>query len=126
MGAVDQDRRRRIWPWVLLAVLLLLAGAILLIVLGPEVGSSAKGVAYRDRDRWLILATGEAGWLGLILSTRAGRGAGLLARLGRWLGGLVLAAGIGVAAVGGWLVSSYLRAEVHGTASSGGHVDWDD
>jgi len=114
---------------MLLAVLLLLAGAILLIVLGPEVGSSAKGVAYRDRDRWLILATGEAGWLGLILSTRAwltGGGAGLLARLGRWLGGLVLAAGIGVAAVGGWLVSSFLRAEVHGTASSDGHADWDD
>ncbi len=121
--------KRRVWPWVLLAILLLILACALVLFLAPAPVEGSGGVAYRGRDRWLILATGEVGWLMLILSARAWltrSGTGLVARAGRFMGVVVLAAGLGLAAAGGWLMSSFLSANVHGTPTSSHGHHWDD
>lgn len=120
--------RRRVWPWIVVALLLLLLSGVLLLSCSPE-SADGKGVAYLDRDRWLILATGETGWLGLIFAIRAKLsrgGAGLLARAGRFVGWSLVAAGVALAALGGMFMSELLSSKVHGTPSSGGHHHhWD-
>jgi hypothetical protein len=121
--------RRRVWPGIVLGLLLLLVAGALFFALAPATGEQA--VAYGDRDRWSILVALEAGWLIFVLSVRgwlARSGAGIVSRVGRLLGALVLAGGIAVGAAAGWLVSSFLSAKVHGTTSSagGGGGAWDD
>ena len=118
---------KRIWPLLVIAILLFLLSGVLLLSCSPD-AVDGKGVAYADRDRWLILATGEVGWLGVIFTIRnllARGGAGIIGRFGRFLGWVVVASGVGMAALGGVFMSDFLASKVHGGSSGSHHHDWD-
>ena len=125
------DERRRVWPWILLALLLLGAAFVLLLVLAPGAPApDGKGVPYPLRDRLLILFTGESGWLLFTMASRAllaVRRVGLLFKVARLARGVILAGGLAAAGIGGWLTWSFLSASVHGTSSGSGHShhSWD-
>ena len=112
--------KRRVWPWILLALLLLLVATMLMARWAPSTGEH-----YGDAQRVGIVVLAEAGWLMLVVSAwriLARGGAGLVGRLGRFAGGVVVAAGLGVAVAGGWLVWEAL-----GVDAGAGDVDesWD-